>query len=1007
MASRSAPSPGKVARPRFPRNDPPRSLEDEACSRSSGSAPEIGGAFLVVCTMLVALGAFVSSRITLLDDSDTELYEKMTVPVGILGKLSTEYERLRGYGRDMLLRPEVREETKAGIHRTIASLSQSRKEYAPLITSDEAKRTFGKYEEALDRYTEELLKYVALADQGKVEEAKALLVSTRSFALAVNAANDELMRLNLAAAKAKSAANTEGAIAVNRTLAATILCMLLLAIGLAVVLTRSITVPMAKMMAAAEALSRGDIDQSIDHRSEDETGKLADSLRDTIDYIQEIAKGAEALAAGDLSIQVKARSEADVLSKNFAQAIGTVRSMTDETSRLIAAAKDGALSTRGDASKFKGAYAGIVKGVNELLDAVIGPLNVAASYVDQISKGAIPPKISDRYNGDFNTLKDNLNTCIDTLNSLVAEMARMAKEHDAGDIDVFVPEDRFQGAYRSMAKGLNDMVKGHISVKKKAMACVAEFARGNFDAPLERFPGKKAFINETIENVRDNLRAVAAAADLLTQAAVEGSLSTRADASKFKGDWAKLVGGFNATLDALVNPLTRTIEHLEHLADGHVDEDITREYKGDYVRLKNSFNQSFHSIRALIADANMLSQAAVEGRLATRADVNKHRGDFRKIVEGVNATLDAVLGPINLATDVLQRLADQDLRARVTGDFQGDHTKIKNAVNQTASALHDALASVAEAVDQVASASEQIAATSQTVSQGASEQASAIEETSSNMEEMLGITKQNTDNTAQAKALATSAKASADKGSNAMVRMADAMQSVKKGAEGTAAIIADVSEIAFQTNLLALNAAVEAARAGDAGRGFAVVADEVRSLAQRAKEAAKKTEALIKESLKLAGDGESISKEVATDLSEIVSAVGKVTGIVGEIAASSTEQSRGIDQINKAISQMDKATQQAAGSAEESSSSAEELSSQAQALAGLVSRFKLERKQSARSFGNKSSSALRSPAASAKALSSGKPNGKANGHANGNGHSMNLKPEDVIPLESDPIFKDF
>ncbi|MGC4121017.1 MAG: methyl-accepting chemotaxis protein [Myxococcales bacterium] len=583
----------------------------------------------------------------------------------------------------------------------------------------------------------------------------------------------------------------------------------------------------------------------------------------------------------------------------------------------------------------------------------------------------------------------------------------MAKEHDAGDIDVFVPEDRFLGAYRSMAKGLNDMVKGHISVKKKAMACVAEFARGNFDAPLERFPGKKAFINETVENVRHNLKAVNSEVGQLIGATRAGKLDTRGRADSFAGDWAKLVRDLNALVDAFVDPIRVTADYVGRISRGDIPQKITDAYEGDFNTIKNALNTCVDAVNALIADAGKLSAAAVEGRLATRADASKHQGDFRRIVEGVNGTLDAVLGPINLATDVLQRLADQDLRARVTGDFQGDHTKIKDAVNQTASALHDALATVAEAVDQVASASEQIAATSQSVSQGASEQASAIEETSSNMEEMLGITKQNTDNTAQAKALAQTAKASADKGSSAMGRMADAMQSVKKGAEGTAAIIADVSEIAFQTNLLALNAAVEAARAGDAGRGFAVVADEVRSLAQRAKEAAKKTEDLIKESLKLAGDGESISKEVATDLNEIVSAVGKVTGIVGEIAASSTEQSRGIDQINKAIGQMDKATQQAAGSAEESSSSAEELSSQAQALAGLVSRFKLERRQSGRALARKPSQQHALPAAMPVGHGFTKSHGNGSAKANGNGHAMNLRPEDVIPLQTDPAFKDF
>ncbi len=58
---------------------------------------------------------------------------------------------------------------------------------------------------------------------------------------------------------------------------------------------------------------------------------------------------------------------------------------------------------RGKHDQFQGAYADIVRGVNAILDAVIGPLNVSARYVDLISKGDIPPQITDTYNGDFNT----------------------------------------------------------------------------------------------------------------------------------------------------------------------------------------------------------------------------------------------------------------------------------------------------------------------------------------------------------------------------------------------------------------------------------------------------------------------------------------------------------------------------------------------------------------------------------------------------------------------------
>ena len=54
----------------------------------------------------------------------------------------------------------------------------------------------------------------------------------------------------------------------------------------------------------------------------------------------------------------------------------------------------------------------IVRGVNAILDAVITPLNVAANYVERISKGDLPPQITDTYHGEFNTIKNNLNTLI-------------------------------------------------------------------------------------------------------------------------------------------------------------------------------------------------------------------------------------------------------------------------------------------------------------------------------------------------------------------------------------------------------------------------------------------------------------------------------------------------------------------------------------------------------------------------------------------------------------------
>jgi methyl-accepting chemotaxis protein len=208
---------------------------------------------------------------------------------------------------------------------------------------------------------------------------------------------------------------------------------------------------------------------------------------------------------------------------------------------------------------------------------------------------------------------------------------------------------------------------------------------------------------------------------------------------------------------------------------------------------------------------------------------------------------------------------------------------------------------------------------------------------------MASITKAALDNSERANGLAHAAGSAASGGAEAVEALQGSMGRIRTAAEGTSQIIRDINDIAFQTNLLALNAAVEAARAGEAGRGFAVVAEEVRSLALRAKEAATKTEELIRQSVKEATEGEVTAKHVAQKLGEIVQGVGKVTDIVSEIAATAKEQTSGIDQVNKAVTEMNKVTQQNAASAEESSSAASELSGQSEELAAMVGAFQLDR----------------------------------------------------------------
>jgi methyl-accepting chemotaxis protein len=390
-----------------------------------------------------------------------------------------------------------------------------------------------------------------------------------------------------------------------------------------------------------------------------------------------------------------------------------------------------------------------------------------------------------------------------------------------------------------------------------------------------------------------------------------------------------------------------------------------------------------------------LVQAALDGDLDTRTDESRFEGNYLSIVKGVNETLDAVLEPIQEAAQVLDRVADKDLTARVNGDYKGDHAKIKNALNRAVSNLDEGIAQVGASSDQVASAADQISSGSQSLAQSTSEQASSLEEVSSSLQELSSQSDQASGSAREAKGLSDSAREGTNQGVEAMGLLAEAMEKMKDSSDQTAKIVKTIDEIAFQTNLLALNAAVEAARAGDAGKGFAVVAEEVRNLAMRSADAAKNTAQLIQENQGNAQEGVTMTTEVMAGLEEIQKQVVQVSEVMDEIAAGADQQSQGVEQINTAVEQMNQVTQQTAANAEESSSASEELTGQAEELKQLVTTYKINAAMGGKAVrGRKARKAAVAMAVEADDEKAGSVDSKK---SNGQSHSS----QDLIPFDDD------
>jgi methyl-accepting chemotaxis protein len=415
-----------------------------------------------------------------------------------------------------------------------------------------------------------------------------------------------------------------------------------------------------------------------------------------------------------------------------------------------------------------------------------------------------------------------------------------------------------------------------------------------------------------------------------------------------KGDVEQAIGHrSDDEIGELADAFRETLAYVKEVASGadaiaRGDLSFRLVPRSDADLLTRSFARAQRSLSELVGEARRLTAAAVDGDLAVRGDAARLPGAYRDVVAGMNATVEALAAPAAEATGILERLARRDLRARMLGSYRGDHARVRDALNGTAAALEAALAQVAASVQQVSAAANEIAATSQGVAEGAAAQASAFEETTATLAKVAALGRDTAAGAHEAHALAAGAKDAAAQGTSEVERMNGTMGRVRGAAEATSQIIRDINEIAFQTNLLALNAAVEAARAGEAGRGFAVVAQEVRSLALRSKQAAARTEALIRDAVVQAGAGEASARDAGARLGEIGAAVVRLSDVVGRIAAMAKEQAGGIEDAAAAVGRAGAVTQQNAASAEESSSAAAELSGQSEELQALVGTFRID-----------------------------------------------------------------
>ncbi|UYK82999.1 methyl-accepting chemotaxis protein [Xanthomonas sacchari] len=286
-------------------------------------------------------------------------------------------------------------------------------------------------------------------------------------------------------------------------------------------------------------------------------------------------------------------------------------------------------------------------------------LGTAIGVADAIARGKLDNAIDLRSKDEAGVLLLSMDKMQSQLQAVLAAQAEMAQRHDAGQISYRMDETMFPGDYGRMVRDSNALAASHIAVKMRLAQIMGRYAIGDLSEDMDRLPGEKAVLTETMDTVKHNLTAMNSEIKHLAGAAAAGDFSVRGDTERFQYDFRLMVESLNQLMATADGNLQALSALLQSIAAGDLTARMHGQFQGVFATMRDDANATAEQLAAIVA---RIQTAAVSINGAA-SEIAAGNDDLSRRTEQQAASLEETAASMEELTSTVKQNAEHARQA--------------------------------------------------------------------------------------------------------------------------------------------------------------------------------------------------------------------------------------------------------------------------------------------------------------------------------------------------------